>query len=191
MAEGVFRNVAASRPSLIAEIDSSGTGAYHAGDTPDSRTMSTLRRHGITDYNHFAQKITKEHFLAHDYLIAMDHWNLSELLEQRESVLASCKSGNVPPAASSRGTKGAKGTTTTTRAASAAAFAGAAEGRTKVAEVRLFGDFQPGGKVHNRIGGGEVVHDPYYGGSNGFEEVYQQVTRFSKNFLDYLEKTTT
>ena len=38
------------------------------------------------------------------------------------------------------------------------------------------------------VGGGEVVKDPYYGGANGFEEVYQQVTRFSQNFMEYLEQ---
>ena len=60
--------------------------------------------------------------------------------------------------------------------------------RTKIAEVRLFGDFGAGGVLHECVGGGEVVKDPYYGGANGFEEVYQQVTRFSRGFLDYLEK---
>ncbi|RMJ22292.1 hypothetical protein PHISP_06846, partial [Aspergillus sp. HF37] len=58
----------------------------------------------------------------------------------------------------------------------------------KVADVRLFGDFGTGGVVHDRVGGGEVVKDPYYGGANGFEEVYQQVSRFSRGFLDHLEQ---
>ncbi|CAK39475.1 uncharacterized protein An07g05600 [Aspergillus niger] len=141
MAEGVFRNVAASHP-LINEIDSAGTGAYHAGEDPDSRTMSTLRRHNIRNYNHAARKVTKQDFLDFDYLLAMDKYNLRDLLDVR----------------------------------------------AKVAEVRLFGDFGTGGVLHERVGGGEVVQDPYYGGVNGFEEVYQQVTRFSKSFLEYLEK---
>jgi low molecular weight phosphotyrosine protein phosphatase len=51
----------------------------------------------------------------------------------------------------------------------------------------MFGDFGKDGKVNDRVGGGEVVQDPYYGGANGFEEVYQQVVRFSLNFVDYLE----
>lgn len=176
MAEGVFRNVAASHP-LINEIDSAGTGAYHAGEDPDSRTMSTLRRHNIRNYNHAARKVTKQDFLDFDYLLAMDKYNLRDLLDVRESVLASMnKSG---PA--SRGTKG-------TRAATAASLAASGEAGAKVAEVRLFGDFGTGGVLHERVGGGEVVQDPYYGGVNGFEEVYQQVTRFSKSFLEYLEK---
>lgn len=96
----------------------------------------------------------------------MDKYNLRDLLDVRESVVASLRKSG-----------GAKGT----RASSGGAGA-------KVAEVRLFGDFGPGGVLHDRVGGGEVVQDPYYGGVNGFEEVYQQVVRFSKSFLEYLEK---
>ncbi|KAE8152236.1 phosphotyrosine protein phosphatase I superfamily [Aspergillus avenaceus] len=176
MAEGVFRNMAASHP-LIDEIDSAGTGAYHTHEPPDSRTMSTLRQHGIKNYNHAARKVTKEDFLTFDYLMAMDKYNLRDLLDVRESVLASMKKTG----GASRGSKG-------TRAATAASLAASGEAGAKVAEVRLFGDFGAGGVLHERVGGGEVVQDPYYGGVNGFEEVYQQVVRFSKGFLDYLEK---
>lgn len=176
MAEGVFRSVASSHP-LINEIDSAGTGAYHVLEPPDSRTMATLRKHGITDYEHAARKVTKEDFLHFDYLLAMDKYNLRDLLDTRESVIASMnKSGG----ATSRGSKG-------TRGATAAALAASGEAGAKVAEVRLFGDFGAGGVLHDRVGGGEVVQDPYYGGVNGFEEVYRQVVRFSKGFVDYLE----
>ena len=36
--------------------------------------------------------------------------------------------------------------------------------------------------------GNEEVGDPYYGGQKGFEIAYEQVDRFSKNFVDFLEK---
>ncbi|OJJ99938.1 hypothetical protein ASPACDRAFT_43576 [Aspergillus aculeatus ATCC 16872] len=159
MAEGVFRHVAASHP-LINKIDSAGTGAYHAGESPDHRTMTTLRAHGITRYVHAARKVTKEDFLTFDYVLAMDKYNLRDLQETREAVLAAA-----------------------TKKSGAARAA-------KVAEVRLFGDFGAGGALHERVGGGEVVQDPYYGGVNGFKEVYEQVTRFSRNFVEYLEKET-
>lgn len=45
------------------------------------------------------------------------------------------------------------------------------------AKVMLFGEFAGEGK------GVEVVEDPYYGGSQGFETAYQQCSRFSNNFL--------
>lgn len=174
MAEGVFRSVASAHP-IIGEIDSAGTGAYHSGEGPDSRTMSTLRRHGITKYDHAARKVTKDDFLKFDYMLAMDKYNLRDLLDIRESVIASLRRNAHP-----------KSTAKNTRAASEAAI-GAHGEDVRVAEVRLFGDFGKGGKLHDRVGGGEVVEDPYYGGANGFEEVYKQVVRFSTGFIEYLE----
>ncbi|OJJ48717.1 hypothetical protein ASPZODRAFT_130832, partial [Penicilliopsis zonata CBS 506.65] len=159
--------------SLIGEIDSAGTGAYHSGDPPDSRTMSTLRRHGIRNYQHAARQVTRDDFRTFDYLLAMDKQNLRDLLDLRESVIASAGGAG---AGAKRG--GAKG-----RAVAAAAVDGI---DAKIAQVRLFGDYGVGGAIHERVGGGEVVQDPYYGGASGFEDVYQQAVRFSQNFLDHL-----
>ena len=60
MAEGIFRSIVSKPPyqSLISEVDSCGTGAYHTGSSPDSRTMSTLEDNGITDYDHAARKVS-------------------------------------------------------------------------------------------------------------------------------------
>ena len=44
------------------------------------------------------------------------------------------------------------------------------------AQVMLFGTFNGKSKP-------EEVVDPYYGADTGFDEVYEQVSRFSKNFL--------
>ncbi|KAJ5118853.1 Protein-tyrosine phosphatase low molecular weight mammalian [Penicillium atrosanguineum] len=175
MAEGVFRNVAEGN-SIIGDIDSAGTGAYHTDEPPDSRTMSTLRRHNITNYTHAARKVNRDDFLKFDYLMAMDKYNLRDLLDEREYVISML-----------RKKADAKSSAKNTRAAKDAEI-GAYGEDAKVAEVRLFGDFGKGGKLHDRVGGGEVVKDPYYGGANGFEEVYQQVFRFSQGFLEYLEK---
>lgn len=178
MAEGVFRGVASSHP-LVNEIDSAGTGAYHVLEPPDPRTMSTLRSHDIKDYTHAARKVTEDDFLTFDYILAMDKFNLRDLLDERASVLALMgKDGAGAGPGAKKGTRGA----------TAQALAAKGEEGTKVAEVRLFGDYGKGGVVHERVGGGEVVQDPYYGGRNGFEEVYQQVMRFSQSFLEHLER---
>jgi low molecular weight phosphotyrosine protein phosphatase len=50
-----------------------------------------------------------------------------------------------------------------------------ASGKSK-AKIMLFGEFS--GKLR-----AEQVGDPYYGEDDGFEEVYEQVSRFSKRFL--------
>ncbi|KAF3353026.1 Exoglucanase 2 [Verticillium dahliae VDG1] len=94
MAEGVFREIAKEPQykDLIGRIDSSGTGAYHIGEGPDHRTMSTLAAHGITDYVHHARKfsfvldqVRLSDFDDFDYVFAMARHNLRDLesLQQR------------------------------------------------------------------------------------------------------------
>ena len=49
----------------------------------------------------------------------------------------------------------------------------------KLAKVAMFGAY--GGKSKN-----EEVDDPYYGGNDGFDRAFEQLTRFSKGFLESL-----
>lgn len=77
MAEGVFRSLTSSQHL---RIDSCGTGAYHAGDSPDPRTMKVLRANGIMNYKHAARKVRMpEDFQEFDYVLAMDRDNLEDL----------------------------------------------------------------------------------------------------------------
>lgn len=85
MAEGVFRAAAKGNP-CIGEIDSCGTGAYHTLDPPDYRTMATLKKNGITDYDHGARQITKDDFNDFDYILAMDRSNLQSLQRMQRQV---------------------------------------------------------------------------------------------------------
>ena len=78
MAEGVFRSLTKNNPR-IGTIDSAGTGAYHTLEPPDSRTMSTLRKNRITDYDHGARQVEEENFAEFDYIFAMDRSNLRDL----------------------------------------------------------------------------------------------------------------
>ncbi|KAH6627190.1 protein-tyrosine phosphatase [Chaetomium sp. MPI-SDFR-AT-0129] len=81
MAEGVFQSLAKQQPyeDLVGKIDSCGTGAYHVGEDPDDRTMSTLKDHGITNYIHHARKVHDSDFDKFDYIFAMDRGNLEDL----------------------------------------------------------------------------------------------------------------
>lgn len=188
MAEGVFRYIYSSSQQQqrlkIDNIDSAGTGAYHVRDPPDPRTMATLRQHGITNYNHSARKVTKDDFHNFDYILAMDQYNLRDLLRLRDGIVAGTRAGT---------TKGRNNTTTTTAPAHTVASTTGQKGSagdtavSKIAEVRLFGDFNSDGTVNKQIGGGQEIEDPYYGGINGFEIAYEQASRFSKGFLAYLE----
>lgn len=68
MAEGIFRSIVSKPPykDLISTVDSCGTGAYHTGSSPDSRTMSTLEDNGIDDYDHAARKVLPYYLPMHE-----------------------------------------------------------------------------------------------------------------------------
>ena len=88
MAEAVFRSLTSSDPR-VANIDSAGTGAYHEGDPPDPRTMSTLEDNGITDFDHEARKIQASDFSAFNYILAMDKDNLYDLQRLKSRIAKS------------------------------------------------------------------------------------------------------
>lgn len=46
------------------------------------------------------------------------------------------------------------------------------------AKLMLWGEYAGHG------GEAEVVEDPYYGGGRGFRTAFEQLSRFTKNFLD-------
>ncbi|PHH52412.1 Low molecular weight phosphotyrosine protein phosphatase [Ceratocystis fimbriata CBS 114723] len=145
MAEGIFQSIARKKQhgDLIDRIDSCGTGAYHVGEGPDSRTMATLQKNGITDYVHSARKVQPSDFDRFDYIFAMDRSNLSDLQSMQQQ---RDKSKGEPRA-----------------------------------KVMLFGEYSDSGKA-------EVVHDPYYGGNEGFEEAYKRCLAYTNNFLAALNK---
>ena len=78
-AEGVMRAlVAEAGLEDEIEIDSAGTGAWHAGNPPDSRSTAAAARRGIT-LQGAARQVTAEDFERYDLLLAMDSENLREL----------------------------------------------------------------------------------------------------------------
>lgn len=134
MAEAIFKHKV--QESGYSEhfkiIDSYGTGGYHIGDPPDSRSVKTCRKHSVP-VDHLAQQITSKDFKKFDYIICMDQSNRSDLL-----------------------------------------FMKPRESNTRVA---LFGEWKTDSKFNT------VVQDPYYGGINGFETNFQQISHFSEEFL--------
>lgn len=81
MAEAVFKHKVKELgySDRFGLIDSFGTGGWHAGDSPDSRSASTCRKHGVP-VNHRAQQITSKDFAKFDYVIGMDESNKGDLL---------------------------------------------------------------------------------------------------------------
>ncbi|ORY86401.1 phosphotyrosine protein phosphatase I superfamily [Protomyces lactucae-debilis] len=93
MAQGTLQHIIEERglESLIDEVDSCGTAAYHTGNAPDSRTLWTLKEHGIT-LDHSARQLEAADFDKFDYILAMDRENLAGI----ESVARKVKSGKKP-----------------------------------------------------------------------------------------------
>jgi protein-tyrosine phosphatase len=61
------------------EVESAGTGGWHAGEPPDERATLAARRRGIT-LSGAAQQVRPADFRRFDLLIALDRANLRELL---------------------------------------------------------------------------------------------------------------
>ncbi|MCX2725025.1 low molecular weight protein-tyrosine-phosphatase [Roseibium salinum] len=128
LAEGVFRALA--EEAGVADrllIDSAGTGAWHAGNPPDPRSIAIAATYGIDLSAQRARQVRADDFSAFDTIVAMDGSNLSTL-------------------------KSRTGAGT--------------------ARIRLLLD-NPA----------RDVPDPYYGGPDGFEQVYRLVRDGCEDFL--------
>ncbi|HEY8414844.1 MAG TPA: low molecular weight protein-tyrosine-phosphatase, partial [Thermaerobacter sp.] len=80
MAEAVFRQLVreAGLDGLV-EVDSAGTGDWHAGEPPHEGTRRVLEREGI-DYSGIrARQLTAADGERFDYIIAMDATNEREI----------------------------------------------------------------------------------------------------------------
>ena len=79
LAEGVFRHLAAERGlSDDFDVDSAGTGAWHVGEPPDSRSMEVATRHGV-ELDGRARQVQSGDFSSFDLIVAMDRDNLRNL----------------------------------------------------------------------------------------------------------------
>lgn len=78
LAEAAFRK-AAAEVGLDAEADSAGTAAYHAGEPPDPRSISTAARHGIDIAHYRGRQLAREDFDRFTHILALDHSNLANI----------------------------------------------------------------------------------------------------------------
>nr|XP_031862659.1 uncharacterized protein CI109_001670 [Kwoniella shandongensis]KAA5529731.1 hypothetical protein CI109_001670 [Kwoniella shandongensis] len=88
MAEAVLKHQISQRPEIQERfeisVDSAGTGAYHEGDSADSRTVAVCRKHKVP-ISCIARAVTKDDFTKFDYILAMDQNNLQTLLHRQPS----------------------------------------------------------------------------------------------------------
>lgn len=79
LAEGAFRKLLKERGLEDRfQVDSAGTGAWHAGEPMDSRARKVLEREGAY-FPHVARQITREDVLTYHHILVMDRENLAEV----------------------------------------------------------------------------------------------------------------
>ena len=135
LAEGVFRELvtqAGAAERFL--VDSAGTGAYHAGEAPDPRSVAVADRHGVR-LSGLARQVTPRDLEEFDWVVAMDKSNRMSLDQLR--------------------------------------------GAASSARIVLMRDFDP------ESPGGDVP-DPYYGGADGFTEVFEILDRSCRGLLHNL-----
>ena len=84
LADGLLRKKIAEN-KLDIEVDSAGTSAYHAGNTPDERTIENALRHNLDLSKLRARQFKKEDFQEFDLIYAMDRMNYYNVLELADS----------------------------------------------------------------------------------------------------------
>lgn len=79
MAEAVFQQrVDEAGLASQFEVDSAGTGGWHAGEPAHRGTQAVLHRHGIA-YTGRARQVQPADLQRYDYVIAMDADNIADL----------------------------------------------------------------------------------------------------------------
>lgn len=81
MAEGALRARLASSPLAgRVQVDSAGTGGWHAGEPPDRRAIACARGHGVDIGGQRARQLTVGDFERFDWILCADRANLRDAL---------------------------------------------------------------------------------------------------------------
>ncbi|MDP2958671.1 MAG: low molecular weight protein-tyrosine-phosphatase [Longimicrobiales bacterium] len=79
LAEGIFRHLVTDAGLEASfSIDSAGTGAWHAGEGPDPRSVEVAAAHGV-ELSGRARQVTPDDLRRFDVVVAMDRDNLVAL----------------------------------------------------------------------------------------------------------------
>ena len=78
LAEGIL---ASKLPKDLFFVDSAGTGDYHIGKQPDVRSIAIAKKNGLDISTQKARQFSEKDFDDFDYIYAMDHTNLKDIIE--------------------------------------------------------------------------------------------------------------
>jgi protein-tyrosine phosphatase len=84
LAEAAFR-VETAQAALDVEVDSAGTGHWHAGKPPDLRAQAVALRNGADISGYRARQVAAEDFHRFTHIVALDADNLAHLQRMRPS----------------------------------------------------------------------------------------------------------
>lgn len=76
MAHGLLEHKV-KQEGLDWEVDSAGTGDWHAGEQPDKRAMANMKGHGIDISKQAARQLKREDLDKYDVIYVMDTSNLA------------------------------------------------------------------------------------------------------------------
>ncbi len=77
LAEGIL---ASKLPKDKFIVDSAGTGNWHVGKQPDSRSIATAKKNGLDISLQKGKHFTSQHFEEFDYIYVMDGSNYDDVL---------------------------------------------------------------------------------------------------------------
>lgn len=81
MAEGALQaRLAASPLAGRVQVDSAGTGGWHAGEPPDRRAIACARGHGVDIAGQRARQLHAVDFEAFDWILCADRANVRDVL---------------------------------------------------------------------------------------------------------------
>jgi len=78
LAEGILKSKLFTKEIII---DSAGTGSYHIGELPDSRSIAVAKENGIDITNQRAREFAVNDFDAFDYIYVMDAYNYDAVIK--------------------------------------------------------------------------------------------------------------
>lgn len=92
LAEGIMQHLIKEK-GLNWQVDSAGTGGYHIGRAPDSRSIKVAKDNSIDISKQAARKFTVADFDNFDHIVVMDQQNYKDVMylakttEQKQKVI--------------------------------------------------------------------------------------------------------
>jgi protein-tyrosine phosphatase len=84
LAEGILRAKVAAQ-GLDWEVDSAGTGTWHAGEAPDPRSQEVAKKHGLDISNQRARTFKPYDLEVFDRIYVMDSSNYNDVIKQAQT----------------------------------------------------------------------------------------------------------